>query len=105
MKNLIRFFVLSVFALLFAATARADTSSLTQFGFLNIEWTVSQQSNPGGFFHGTTNKTATTTNITDIYKATFTNETLNATAILKLLANSFNTNFPAGSRLVTGNGN
>ena len=105
MKTLIRIFVTSLFALSLTAALRASAAALTQSGALAIDWTVTQESNGGNFVHGVTNKTATTTNIVNTYRATSTNETLNTAAVLKLLANSFNTSFPAGSRLVMGNNN
>ena len=43
----------------------------------------------------TTNTTATTTNITTVTKYTTTNTVINNAKILKMLSNSFNTNFPS----------
>lgn len=46
-----------------------------------------------------TNATATTTNITSVYKSSVTNLPVGSDDILGLLENSFNTNFPADARL------
>jgi hypothetical protein len=47
-----------------------------------------------------TNHTATATNITTVTKSKATNAPIHADFILGLLANSFNTSFPAGAQLV-----
>ena len=46
-----------------------------------------------------TNITATTTNVATVARATTTNIVINNAKILKMLANSFNTNFPATAAL------
>jgi hypothetical protein len=48
---------------------------------------------------GKTNLTATSTNITRMYKSTITNSVFDNKAMLALLENSFNTNFPPGSQV------
>lgn len=51
-----------------------------------------------------TNLVRGATNDTTVLKSTTTNSTINATSLLGLLANSFNTNFPEGTQLLlTGN--
>ncbi len=47
-----------------------------------------------------TNVVGSNTNITVLLKSTETNFTLNADSLLALLANSFNTTFPSGARLL-----
>jgi hypothetical protein len=51
------------------------------------------------FAGGKTNETATSTNTVSVFKATIGTSNLTSADILALLANSFNTNFPAGSQL------
>jgi hypothetical protein len=47
-----------------------------------------------------TNHTATTTNVTTITKSKETNAPINSEFLLDLLENSFQTNFPSGSKLI-----
>jgi hypothetical protein len=47
-----------------------------------------------------TNHSSTTTNTTTVYKSSETNIVVNSAYVLGLLANSFNTNFPDGAKLV-----
>jgi hypothetical protein len=46
-----------------------------------------------------TNQTATSTNITQFFKSSLTKTPFSSSNMLALLANSFNTNFPAGSQI------
>lgn len=48
---------------------------------------------------GKTNQSATSTNITTVFKATIGKTSFDSSDMLALLANSFNTNFPAGSQI------
>lgn len=50
-----------------------------------------------------TNVVGGITNVTAVYKDTTTNFTINADALMAALTNSFQTNFPAGSRLLLEN--
>jgi hypothetical protein len=81
-------------------------------GPLTIAWTINQQNLDGAAkFPGTgkTNisgaATGKTTNVLQIYTFSFTNATLNNASLLKLLGNSLNTTFPAGTELVTDGSN
>jgi hypothetical protein len=47
-----------------------------------------------------TNFVGSNTNVTSVYKSTVTNFTMDATSLLDLFANSLNTNFPSGTKLL-----
>jgi len=51
-----------------------------------------------------TNQTATSTNITQFFKSAVIKTPFSSSNLLALLANSFNTNFPAGSQIALGPG-
>jgi hypothetical protein len=53
---------------------------------------------------GKTNQTATSTNVTQFYKSAVIKTPFGTSDMLALLANSFNTNFPAGSQIDLGPG-
>lgn len=48
---------------------------------------------------GKTNQSATSTNITQVFKSTILQTPFGGTNLLALLGNSFETNFPAGSQI------
>jgi hypothetical protein len=77
-------------------------------GPLTISWTINQQllnAAPKYPEPGKTNITGTatskTTNVLEILTSSFTTTPFNDASLLALLANSFDTNFPAGTQLVT----
>jgi hypothetical protein len=79
---------------MFASNARAQT--LTSKGTVSFSWTVYQQKTSTNY--SLTNHTGTTVVSTTSVKAK--SFTLSNASIIALLANSFDTTFPAGSKLV-----
>lgn len=96
MKKLLFSALLLAIALM---SLRADAYSLRHKGPVTLDLTVYQST--GSSQNSITNQTGATTNILDKYKEYSKEFTLNNEFFLKLLENSFDTNFPAGTHLVT----
>jgi hypothetical protein len=96
MKKILFSIIFSTIALM---TLNATATSLTVKGPITIAWTVYQSA--GNTNHSTTNHTATSTNVVTVSKNLSKQFPFNNASLLKLLANSFNTTFPAGAHLVT----
>ena len=75
--------------------------SLGYAGPFTVNLTVLQQVESDALVKSTTNHTAISTNISLLYKWTQKKFIFNNASLLKLLANSYNTNFPAGVRLAS----
>ncbi len=109
MKRFLLFIPCSAFALAaFGSPATSLTSAAPYLyrGSVTLDWTVHQQATYAVLGSTTTNHTGTgansVTNITQTLKWTATNFTLGNAGFLKLLENSFATNFPQGARLKSG---
>jgi hypothetical protein len=79
----------------------ATATTLTNGGALTISWTVTQQQEANTLVSSTTNHTTKATNYVSTYKAKTATSTFANASLLKLLENSFNTTFAAGTRLAT----
>jgi hypothetical protein len=91
MKQILSFVLIVIFAVVFSSQAQAQAS-------LNFKFTATYQA-VGNQLTNTVHSTRTATNYEQIYTFTTTNAPLNNDKLLRLLANSFNTNFPPGAAL------
>jgi hypothetical protein len=83
-------------------TFNATAASVSPAGPITVSWTVYQAGS--NVTHSVTNHTATTTNILRTTTEKSKSFLFKNASLLALLENSFNTNFPAGSQLVYGDG-
>lgn len=94
MKKLITAMVLSATAL-----SASAMFVFTPIGPAEFKLNLISQAQSFHQISGKTNTTATATNTTTVLKATINSEPFDEADMLSLLANSFNTNFPAGSQI------
>src|SRR5262249_1781945 len=80
--------------------AVSATSAVNLAGQPNINIAATTQDLSYQLVSAKTNLVHALTNDVTVEKSTTTNSTINATSLLVLLANSFNTNFPAGTQLL-----
>jgi len=94
---------LAAIAVMSALTARAVvlSSHYLNSGPVSFKLTASAQSWDYVPVSIKTNHTSTVTNVITTSKSTVTNLAVDSEFILRLLENSFNTNFPAGARLAS----
>lgn len=82
-------------------TLRAANAAvvLTPVGTVTVKLEAIVEVMPLQQVGGKTNSSATSTNITQMFKETITQTAFGNAELLALIANSFNTNFPAGSQV------
>ncbi len=103
MKKIILPVVIPVFL---ALTFRAGAATPVGTGPVQFNFTASEQALNYALISAKTNHTSKATNNIAVYKSSTTSFAINDDYLINLLANSFNTNFPAGSKLlITGWGN
>jgi len=95
MKKLLALIALTIIA----ATSAHAIAIFTPLGPVNVKLTSVVRDLPFQQISGKTNSTSTATNITQVYKGTVARTPFGNTNLLALIANSFKTNFPAGSQL------
>jgi len=100
MKNSNRLSFLTIFPSILLLALASQGAPAPGFGPATVSLTATFQSANFQLVTLKTNHTSTTTNFNYVYKSTTTNLSVHADYILDLLTNSFNTNFPAGARLL-----
>ena len=98
-----RFLTLVIACALSAAARNAAADGIAHLivgGPVHFNITASYQNLVGDIIHRGTNSTLTTTNIHEVSKDSISNSVVNETTLLKMLENSFKTNFAKGARLV-----
>jgi hypothetical protein len=95
MKKLLMALAISVFTF----SAAHAVVLFTPVGPVTFKLSAIVQETPFQQVGGKTNQSATSTNITSMFKATTSKTSFDSGDMLALLANSFNTNFPAGSKV------
>lgn len=99
-----RKFFTGVAALMFGAAATHAVAYLPP-GPATIQFDAMTQATPFHLVSSKTNETATATNVMNVDSATVSSKPFVSSNLLALLANSFNTNFPAGSQIGISFGN
>jgi len=97
MKTILQIALSTLFATL---AFHAEALPPSPVGPATVSLTATFQATTEDLIKSSTNHSTTTTNSSYLYKSTTTNLTISSPDILNLLANSFNTNFPAGAKLV-----
>jgi hypothetical protein len=85
------------------ASLGSQAASISFGGPVTIEWTVLQQVKDGALVSSNSTHSGSHTTTTLVYKSTTTSFPFGNATFLGLLSNSFNTTFPAGTRLAADN--
>jgi hypothetical protein len=98
-------FWLISFALSIMLSPVAQAQTLPNSGPIKLKILATAQSLFHAMVSSKTNSTATTTNVTTVFKSTTTNTIIQNADFLRLIENSFNTNLPDGAQLVASGNN
>src|SRR5579872_1588518 len=96
MKTICPLIVLA--SLLWSSATRASNPEL--IGPATVNFSCRAQALQYQQVSAKTNLVGSETNVASVLKSTVTNFTMDATSLLDLFANSFNTNFPSGTKLL-----
>jgi hypothetical protein len=96
---IVKKFLMSAAICLFALTMAHAVAIFTPVGPATFKVSAIVRDLPFQLIGGKTNQSATSTNTTQVFKATILETPFGNTNMLALLANSFDTNFPAGSQM------